>query len=155
MPWSRRWTPELGGILDTNVLLYAANSDAPENAAASALLERAASSNEAWYLTEGICYEFLRVATHPAVFPRPLTALEAISFLDALLAQEHFRVLAAGEGHWSLLHDILGELHEPAGNLFFDVRTATLMREHGVRKVYTADRDFDRFRGIEVIDPLT
>lgn len=29
------------------------------------------------------------------------------------------------------------------------------MREHGVRRIYTRDTDFHRFRFIEPLDPLT
>ena len=36
-----------------------------------------------------------------------------------------------------------------------DAHTAALMREHGVRVVYTRHADFHRFPGIEVRDPLT
>lgn len=144
----------MSGVVDTNLLLYAANADAPENDAAVGFLTRAAASSEAWYLTEGICYEFLRVSTHPAVFPRPLSAVEALTFLDALLEQDGFRLLAASRRHWETLRAVVAELHHPAGNLFFDVRTAALMREHGVRKIYTADRDFLQFAGVEALDPL-
>ena len=144
----------MGGVLDTNLLLYAANADAPENGAAVAFLTRAAASADAWYLTEGISYEFLRVSTHPAVFPRPLSAVEALSFLDALLEPERFRLLSASTRHWDVLRAVLADLHHPAGNLFFDIRTAALMREHGVRKIYTSDRDFLQFSDLEVLDPL-
>lgn len=144
----------MGGVLDANVLLYAANADAPENAAAVELLTRTAASAEVWYLTEGICYEFLRVSTHPAVFPRPLSAAEALSFLGALLERETFLLLAASARHWKTLGELVAELHHPAGNLFFDIRTATLMREHGVRKIYTSDRDYLQFPGVETVDPL-
>lgn len=144
----------MGGVLDTNLLLYAANTDTPENAPAVEFLSRAAASSEAWYLTEGICYEFLRAATHPAVFPQPLSASEAMSFIDSLLEHESFRLLSASSRHWDTLRSIVAELHHPSGNLFFDIRTAALMREHGVRKIYTSDRDFLQFSGLEAIDPL-
>ena len=39
----------MGGVLDTNLLLYAANADAPENEAAVAFLSQAAASTEAWH----------------------------------------------------------------------------------------------------------
>lgn len=40
------------------------------------------------------------------------------------------------------------------GPLAHDAHTAALMREHGVRAIYTRDTDFHRFPGIEVVDPL-
>jgi predicted nucleic acid-binding protein len=63
-------------------------------------------------------------------------------------------VLRAEEARWSLLADVLAELNHPSGNLFCDVRTVVLMREHGVRRIYTTDTDFLQFAGIEVINPL-
>jgi predicted nucleic acid-binding protein len=45
-------------------------------------------------------------------------------------------------------------LTQPTGNLFFDLRTAALMREHGIRDIYTTDTDFLQFAGIRVINPL-
>ena len=75
-------------------------------------------------------------------------------FLDALLEQDCFRLLSVSARHWETLRDVVAKLHHPAGNLFFDIRTAALMREHGVRKIYTSDRDFLQFSGVEAIDPL-
>ena len=143
-----------GGVIDTNILLYAANQDCREHRAARVFLEMAHSQPGQWYLSEGICYEFLRVATHHRVFPSPLTSASALEFLDALLGTPNFSVLSAGPRHWATLQTLLKGLHAPAGNLFFDIRTATLMLEHGVRLIYTADTDFLQFSELEVINPL-
>ena len=62
----------MAGIIDTNILLYAANRDAEEQPAAESFLYSAAGSAQPWFLTEGILYEFFRVSTHPRVFTRPL-----------------------------------------------------------------------------------
>ncbi|MFQ5743412.1 MAG: TA system VapC family ribonuclease toxin [Acidobacteriota bacterium] len=142
------------GIIDTNLLLYAANADADEHEAAAEFLVRAGTSPEQWYFTEGILYEFLRVATHPAVFPKPLDWQEGVRFLRPLVSSSRFRVILAGERHWDVLEQVLGQLSHPAGNLFFDIRTVALMREHGIREVYTNDTDFLQFSGIKVINPL-
>jgi predicted nucleic acid-binding protein len=40
------------------------------------------------------------------------------------------------------------------GNLFHDVHTAALMREHGIKRIVTRDTDFQRFPFLEVVDPL-
>jgi toxin-antitoxin system PIN domain toxin len=144
----------VSGIIDTNVLLYAANSEADEHEPAVQFISDAARSPDQWYLTEGILYEFLRVSTHPRVFERPLSWSEAVSFLSAFVASDRFRVITAGSSHWPLLKDVLAELTHPAGNLFFDIRTAVLMREHGIRRIYTTDTDFLQFSGLETINPL-
>lgn len=144
----------MAGLVDTNILLYAANGDAAEHRMAVDFITRAATSVEQWYLTEGILYEFLRVTTHPKVFPRPLAWRDAMDFLVPFLTAPSFRILTAEERHWHLLETMLAELTHPAGNLLFDVRTAVLMREHGVRTIYTTDTDFLQFPGLEVVNPL-
>jgi len=144
----------VSGVIDTNVLLYAANSDAPEYGAAREFLLRVGYGSDPWYLTEGIVYEFLRVSTHAKVFAQPLEWRESLEFLRPLLEAENVLVLVAGASHWSLLETVLGEVTHPAGNLFFDVRTLVLMREHGIRRIFTADMDFLQFAEIEVVNPL-
>ena len=144
----------MGGVIDTNILLYCANRDAWEQKPASAFLNQAVNAGGPWLITEGICYEFLRVATHPKVFERPLTWKEAIRFLTPFWRSSRFEVLTAGDRHWRLLSEMLAEIPHPSGNLFFDIRTVVLMREHGIREIYTTDTDFLQFPGIKVVNPL-
>ena len=144
----------MAGLIDTNILLYAANANAAEHGAARSFLLSTARAADPWYLSDGILYEFLRVATHPKVFPHPLVWREALDFLMPLVEADNVHVLRAEEGHWVLLARVLAELTHPSGNLFFDVRTVVLMREHGIRRIYTTDTDFLQFAGIEVINPL-
>lgn len=144
----------MAGVIDTNILLYAVNSDDPDHAPATRFLHDAAESADQWYVTEGILYEFLRVATHPKVFTRPIAWVDAVAFLAPLLRAPNIAVLTAGDEHWDLLEKVLGILTHPSGNLFSDVRTVVLMREHGVRSIFTADADFLQFTGITVVNPL-
>ena len=143
----------MAGIIDTNILLYAANRDAEEHRTALNFLYETASSGP-WFLTEGLLYEFFRVSTHARVFERPLTWKEALRFITPLLLSHRFDILMASQDHWTMLEKILEELMHPAGNLFFDIRTVALMREHGVREIYTTDTDFLQFKDIKVINPL-
>ena len=144
----------MAGIIDTNILLYAANRDSEEHRAAAKFLVTAAKSPGQWFLTEGIVYEFLRVSTHPKVFPKPLGWKESMRFLKPFLESSNFLILTADERHWLLLDEVLASLVRPSGNLFFDIRTAVLMREHGIKEIYTTDTDFLQFPGIKAINPL-
>ena len=108
-----------------------------------------------YYLTEGICYEFLRVSTHPEVFPFPLKAGDAPDFPEGLLASRSVNLLQQGSAHRAALRRLAGTPSFPAGNLVYNMRAATLMPENGVRTVYTADRGFLQFKDLEVIDPLS
>ena len=99
----------MAGVIDTNILVYAANRDAEEHHAAFSFLTAAAEGADPWYLTEGILYEFLRVTTHPKVFDRPLTWRQAIEFLQPLLQNPDFRLLEVGENHWEILEQVLSQ----------------------------------------------
>ena len=144
----------MSGLIDTNLLLYGANRDAEEHAAAHAFLVGVGRVSDPWYVTDGIVYEFVRVATHPKVFPQPLTWRNGLAFLQPFLDAPNVHLLHSTERHWAILPNVLGELTHPSGNLFFDVRTAVLMREHGVRRIYTTDVDFLQFSDLEVVNPL-
>lgn len=140
-------------VVDANVLIYASNERAPESAACLSRLQAWANDSEPWFLTWGIVYEFLRVVTHWRL-ERPLASQEAWAFLNDVLGAPSLRILHPTDRHFAVLRDVLSEVPDLAGNLFFDVRTAVLMREHGIRRIVTRDRDFERFPFVEVIDPL-
>ena len=145
----------MAGLIDTNVLLYSANQDAEEHPKAAAFLQdTVAASADAWYLTDGIIYEFLRVSTHPKVFERPLSWKEAVTFLTPFWKADNIGIITPTAQHWSILPRELSKITHPSGNLFFDIRSFILMLEYGVRRIYTTDTDFLQFNGIEVINPL-
>ncbi|NHA15076.1 PIN domain-containing protein [Thioalkalivibrio sp. XN279] len=141
-------------VVDTNVLLYAADADSEYHAPCRDLVEQARIQAAPWFLTWGICYEFLRVSTHPRVYRSPWTNAAAWRFIETLLASPSLSVLTATRRHAAVLRQCLDELPEARGNLMHDLHTATLMREHGIARIVTRDTDFHRFGFLEVIDPL-
>lgn len=140
-------------FVDTNILLYAVNRSCPEHKAARSALSKWLAGNDPWCVGWNVLYEFLRVSTHPRVFPSPLSASHAMRFVDVLLDCELVTVLVPTARHQTLLATTLEELGRPAGNLLHDVHSAVLMREHGVGEVMTSDTDFRRFPFLEVTDP--
>jgi len=141
-------------VVDTNVLVYAADESAPEHARCRALVERWRRRNGAWYLTWGICYEFLRVVTHPRVLRQPWTMDQALRFLEAIQASPGLDLLVPTDRHARVLADVVAEVPGLAGNIVHDTQTAVLMREHGIRRICTRDTDFHRFPFLEPVDPL-
>jgi len=73
-------------VVDTNILIYAADEDSMFHGRCYELLEEWRRQASAWYLTWGVLYEFLRVTTHPRVFRTPWSASQAWSFIEALAA---------------------------------------------------------------------
>ena len=141
-------------VIDTNVLLYSVDADSEFHLPCRELIEKVRGQAVPWYLTWGICYEFLRVATHPRVYRNPWTSQAAWGFIQTLLACPGLSVLTPTRQHAAVLSQCLDELPEVRGNLVHDLRIATLMREHGITRIVTRDSDFHRFRFIEVVDPL-
>lgn len=93
------------------------------------------------------------MATHPAIFDRPLAYRDAARNVEALLAIPSCRVIAEEEGFW----DVYGEVTKDVptkGNLVPDAHLAALLSQHGVVKLYTHDRDFKKFSFLHVHDPL-
>lgn len=140
-------------VVDTNILVYAANLDSPFHASSRSFVDGCRRRMGAWYLTWGICYEFLRVTTRPRVLRYPWTGPQAWEFLDAILASPGVGFLVPGERHRQVLAEVMRELPHLAGNILYDAKTAVLMREHGIRSIYTRDTDFHRFPFLEPVDP--
>jgi toxin-antitoxin system PIN domain toxin len=141
-------------VVDTNILVYAADKDSPFNATCLAWLENRRSRPDAWYTTWTVLYEFLRVTTHPKVMRRPWNIIGAWQFVSILLASPGLGILVPTQRHAEVAGQVFAELPHLAGNLLHDGHTAILMREHGIRRICTRDTDFHRFPFLEVIDPL-
>ena len=142
-------------VVDTNVLVYAADADSPFHAACREWVESQRGRADAWYTTWAILYEFLRVTTHPRVMRQPWSTPAAWRFVEALLASPGLGVLGPTQRHAEVAAQVIAELPHLAGNLFHDAHTAILMREHGIRRIITRDTDFHRFPFLEAVDPLT
>jgi toxin-antitoxin system PIN domain toxin len=141
-------------VVDTSVLLYAANADSPEHERCRELLEGWRAGRGPWYTTWSILYEFARVITYPRVLPHPWSAGAALEFVETLRATPSHRILVESERHAAVARELADAVPGLSGNLFHDFHTAILMREHGLARVYTRDADFRRFHFLEVIDPL-
>jgi predicted nucleic acid-binding protein len=73
--------------------------------------------------------------------------------VDAGLESPTLALLAESTAHWPTLRALLLAGHV-AGPLVHDARVAALCRQHGVRELWSADRDFSRFGGFAMVNPL-
>jgi hypothetical protein len=62
-------------------------------------------------------------------------------------------MLAESEGYWDVLHRAL-EQSKVTGPRVHDARIAALCIHHGVRELWSADRDFNRFTNLRTRNPL-
>ncbi len=139
--------------VDANVLLYASDAGSPYSRRAAEFLADRAGDREVFCLAWTTIMTYLRIATHHAIFSDPLSPEEAGRNIDALLRLPHVRLLAEEEGFWELYREVTRAV--PArGNLVPDAHLAALLRQHGIRTLYTNDSDFRKFKFLDVRNPL-
>jgi uncharacterized protein len=141
-------------VVDTNILVYAADEDAPEHQRCRELLLEWRAQVAAWYTTWPILYELLRVLTHPRVFRTPWSLPKAWTYVEAILASPGLQLLVPSDRHQAVAAEVFRNLPDLRGNLLHDAHTAVLMLEHGIRRICTRDTDFHRFDFLEPVDPL-
>lgn len=141
-------------VVDTNILIYAANEDFAEHKQCKDLVEGWCRQRRIWHTTWGIVYEFIRVVTHPRIFEKPWSCAQAWAFIERLLSAPGINVLVETGLHPAAAKEFFSQYPHIEGNLVFDAHTAILMREHGIGTIYTRDADFNKFSAIRVIDPI-
>ena len=139
--------------IDVNILLYASDATSSLHAKAADFLGRCAGGREVFYLTWPTLMGYLRMATHPAIFDRPLSPADAVRNVEALLAAPSCRVLTEEEGFWDVYREVTKDV-PTRGNLVPDAHLAALLSQHGVVTIYTHDRDFRKFSFLDVRDPV-
>jgi toxin-antitoxin system PIN domain toxin len=140
--------------IDVNILLYASDSSSPHFARARSFIDSCITQNEVFCVAWSTVMSYLRIATHPAVFDHPLSPDEAMANIETLLNLPHARFLSEEEGFWNVYRATTAEV-PTRGNLVPDAHLAALLRHHGVKVLYTHDRDFLKFSYLDVRDPLS
>lgn len=139
--------------IDTNVLVYAHREDSPFHEAAAACLTACANGRAPWAIPWPCVHEFFSIATHLRIYSPPTPAARALDQIDAWFESPSLVLLAETEGHWPALRPLLQQ-GRIAGPAVHDARIAALCLQHGVRELWSADRDFGRFPALRVFNPL-
>lgn len=139
--------------VDTNILVYAHREDSPWHERAYAAVVDLAEGSEAWGIPWPCVHEFLAIATHPRIFQPPTPLRLALEQVDAWLEAPTLHLLGESPQHWSSLRPLLlsGKISGPRVH---DARIAAICLQHGVRELWTSDRDFSRFASVRTRNPL-
>ena len=141
-------------LVDANILLYAINEDAPSHADARTWLDdRLSGSAQTVGLPWPVLLAFVRVATNPRVYRRPMPVTGAWGHVEEWLDQRAAWIPAAGPRHRQVLGGVIDSAR-PVGNLLSDAHLAALAIEHGLT-VVSADADFAKFDGLRWLNPIT
>ena len=139
--------------LDTNILLALHRAETPTYAAAMAAYEAAGGDAGAWALPWPCIHEFIAVATHPRIFDPPTPLDVVLEAVQSWRERPRARFLAEDDAYWPVLAE-LARTGGISGARIHDTRVAALCLHHGVRELWTADRDFSRFPRLRTRNPL-
>lgn len=139
--------------IDVNILLYASDASSRFHRRAAEFLRDVAAGSEVVCLAWSTAMAYVRIATHPSVFQAPLSPDDAADNLETLLRQPHVRLLTEEDGFWDVYREVTRGL-TVRGNLVPDAHLASVLRQHGVRRLYTNDTDFRKFAHLDVRNPF-
>ena len=139
--------------VDTNILVYAHRRDSEWHKPARVLIAGLAEGSAPWAVPWPCIHEFLAIVTHTRIYRPPTPVAQALQQVDTWLKSPSLALVAEMQGHWNELRTLAlaGRL---TGGAFHDARIAAICREHGVQELWSADRDFSRFSGFKVRNPL-
>ena len=139
-------------LIDANVLIYAHHAGVAEHQRSKDWLKTTLESGEPVGFAWITLLAFLRITTSPKPFPAPFTAQEAASVVTGWLGNSSASVLHPTDRHWPILGKLIAE-SQSRGPLVMDAHLAALAIEHGAT-LCTTDRDFTRFKGLRLLNPL-
>ena len=139
--------------VDTNLLVYAHREDSPWHEVAYRRLSELAEGRAAWAIAWPCLHEFLAIVTHPRIYNPPTPPAQALEQVSAWLEAPSLVLLAESSGYWEQLRSLVDE-SRVNGAQIHDARIAALCLQHGVKELWTADRDFSRFARLSTRNPL-
>jgi hypothetical protein len=141
-------------LVDTNLLVYARFTDAPEHDRARAWLGALLADGDG---TVAFCwpvvYSLIRLTSSTRAFGRnALTVRDAWADVAAYLAQPAVRIVSPGARHAAIAAELAAAPGLRSEDVP-DIEIAALAIEHGL-VLASHDHGFRRFSGLRVVDPL-
>lgn len=139
--------------VDTNILVYAHREDAEWHARAVEAVAGLAEGSGEWAIPWPCLHEFLAIVTHPRIFRTPTPAELAVGQVEAWLESPSLVVVSENDGHMDTLRETVLS-SRVGGARVHDARIAALCQSHGIRELWSADRDFSMFPQLKLRNPL-
>ncbi len=139
--------------VDSNILIYAHRLSDEWNALAHELFRELADGRRSWAIPNPCIHEFLRVVTDPRIYENATPLDVAFDQVRIWAEVPTVRFLREGAHHLDILAAVARE-GRVRGAAIHDARIAAICLEHGVRELWTADRDFSRFPSLKTRNPL-
>lgn len=136
-------------LVDVNVLVAAHRADHPQHARALATLDGI--GRDGFALCAHTWNGFLRLVTHPKVFPDPTPLPTALAAVAAWRDRPRSAVLADTPTSWEAFARLCRQ-HQATGNALYDLHLAALAIAYDCA-LLSSDQGFARVSGLRWIDP--
>ena len=139
--------------VDTNILVYAHREDSDWHQPAERAVRQLAEGPAPWAIPWPCLHEFLAIVTHGRIFRTPTPMPDALAQVEAWLESPSMATLGEHDGYWPTFAALVQQARI-GGPRVHDTRVAALCLNHGVRELWTADRDFSLFPSLRARNPL-
>ena len=139
--------------VDTNILVYAHREDSPFHAIAYRRIAELAEGHANWAIPWPCLHEFISLVTNRRGYSPASTLDEVFRAIQAWMGSPTLVLLSETSSHWKTIQELL-QNGRAAGPLIHDAKIAAICLQHGVRELWSADRDFSRFARLKTVNPL-
>lgn len=139
--------------VDTNILVYAHRPEAPFHQKARRCLSELYIARRPWAIPCHCLVEFAAVVSSPRIWKDPSSPEHIRAQAQAWRTSPELHLLGDDATVWDRCLDLAerGSVH--AGR-WYDARIAAICLAHGVRRLWTVDRDYSRFPDLPIRNPL-
>ena len=106
-----------------------------------------------WAIPWPCIHEFLAVVTNQRAYRPPTPVEMALDQIDAWFESPSLVLIGETDRYWETFRSLAASSRVTGGQVH-DARIAAICRHHGVRQLWSADRDFSRFPSLSVVNPL-
>jgi uncharacterized protein len=139
--------------VDTNLLVYSHREDSEFHVTAKGVIDSLRHQSASWAIPWPCIHEFIGVVTRAGIYHPPTSLDQALTTVDAWMAGGNLHLLSESPGYFEKLRE-LALAAKLSGPRIHDARIAALCLHHGVRELWTADRDFSLFPKLKTRNPL-
>ncbi|MBI4652318.1 PIN domain-containing protein [Candidatus Desantisbacteria bacterium] len=143
--------PEDVFFLDTNILVYAADTSSPFHSPSKKLRDRGIKGNLAICISPQVLCEFFTVVTDPKKVTNPKTSEEALKEITKYIeTDKFFKIFFTKESLKKTVE--LVEKYKIKKQEIFDIQIVATMLSNNITKIYTYNTEhFSKFKEIEVL----
>ncbi len=140
-------------LLDTNILVYAADETSPFHQDAKELREKGMNGEVTLCICPQVLSEYFAIITDPKRVNGPRTQKEVVFEIDKYFSSNNILKIYPGQDVMEKVLDLL-KRYKITKQEIFDLQLVATMLSNNVTNIYTFNQsDFSKFKEIEVLTP--